>query len=338
MDINLLEKLCNINSASGDEENVRKFIIDEIRDYIDELEVDALGNIIAFKRGLKPRSKKLMVCAHMDEVGFIVTHITKDGYIKFSSVGGVDSNILLGKRVNIGKNNVCGIIGVKPIHLMDKNDKGEEEVKISDLYIDIGASNDEEAIKYVNLGDYIYFDTKFVLDDNNRIIKSKALDDRVGCFILINIIKSELEFDTYFAFTTQEEIGARGGKVASYKIDPDSCIVVESTTAFDMSEEDNDICSINKGAVVSFMDRGAIYDKEYFNIALDFSKTGEKVQIKKGVCGGNDSSKIHISRNGVRTIAISLPCRYIHSAMSIALVEDVKSVESLTRFMMGKII
>ncbi len=327
IDLKLLEKLCMAHGISGQESEVRNIIISEIKDFVDDIKIDNLGNVIALKKGTSSASKKLMLCAHMDEVGLIVTYVTKCGYVKFSTVGGLDPKILLGKSVFIGGNKISGVIGVKPVHIL-KPDEKQECPDINDMYIDIGATSKEQALELVSPGDSIVFSSSFLVD--NDIIKSKALDDRVGCLILIDMIKKDLQFDAYFSFVTQEEVGLRGSTTAAYTIDPDCAIVVEATTAADIDGNANKVCSVGDGAVISFMDKSTVYDKEYYKLAFDLAKKYNiKAQVKEAVSGGNDAGSIHKSRSGVRTIAVSVPCRYLHTAYSLVSIEDLKNAGNL---------
>lgn len=331
IDYELLKKLCSARSVSGDENSVRDIILSEIKGYADDIKIDNLGNLIAFKKGKKPAPKKLMLSAHMDEVGLMVTDITSDGFIKFDEVGGLDRRILPGKRVNIGKKALSGVIGIKPVHLT-KGDEREAIPEISDMYIDIGADSREEAEKYVNYGDSITFESKFT--ENDYTITSKAIDDRFGCLVLIELIKSELDYDAYFTFVVQEEVGLRGAKVAAYTVNPDYAIVVETTTAADIPEVDSSkqVCNLGKGAVISFMDRRTIYDKELVKLAFERAeKLGVNAQYKRAVAGGNDSGEIHKSRGGVRTLAVSLACRYLHAPNCTANIADCESILTLVR-------
>ncbi len=329
IDYQLFKKLCEARSVSGDEGCVRDIILSEIKDHADKITIDNLGNIIVFKKGKKPAKNKLMISAHMDEVGLMITDITSEGYLKFDEIGGIDRRVLLGERVCIGRDSVLGVIGVKPIHLT-KRDESESVPEISDMYIDIGAESREEAEKYVSLGDSASFASGFF--DNGYTINSKAIDDRFGCLVLIGIIKSELEYDAYFTFVVQEEVGLRGAKVAAYSVDPDYAIVVETTTAADIPEVDSSkqVCNLGRGAVISVMDRRTIYDKELVALAFDRAeKLGIKAQYKRAVAGGNDSGEIHKSRGGVRTLAVSLACRYLHSPSCVADKSDCESVSVL---------
>ncbi len=330
-DYKLLEKLCLYNGISGDETSLRKFIIEEIKDYADGIRVDNLGNLLVSKRGKKRAENKIMLSAHMDEVGLMVVDVTSDGYVKFDEVGGIDRRVLLGKRVTVGKANINGIIGIKPVHL-SKGEEGSSIPEISDMYIDIGAESKANALEYVSYGDSINFVSEY--RENDYSVISKALDDRFGCLVLIDMIKSELEYDMEFTFVVQEEVGLRGAKVASYTVTPDFAIVVETTTAADIPEVDSSsqVCNLGKGAVVSFMDRRTIYDKEMVREAFVCAEgIGVKAQYKRAVAGGNDAGAIHQNRSGVRTLAISLPCRYLHAPNCIANKEDCESVLKLTK-------
>ena len=329
LDIKLLERLCKCDGISGDEGKVRELIIEEIKPYADSTTVDNLGNLIVHKQGKNRAKSRLMLSAHMDEVGLMVTDITSDGYLKFDEVGGIDRRVLLGKSVTVGKNRINGVIGVKPIHLC----KGEENVRISELsemYIDIGADSKEDALKHIKYGDSINFVSDFTATADS--ITSKALDDRFGCLVLIELIKRELEYDMDFAFVVQEEVGLRGAKVAAYTVDPELALVIETTTAADVPEidENKQVCNLSDGAVISVMDRRTIYDKEMITLAFDCAaKSKIKAQYKRAVAGGNDAGVIHSSRSGVRTLAVSLPCRYLHSPNCVVNKQDCENMLKL---------
>ena len=325
MDTELLRLLCTTNGISGDENKIRDIILKEITPYATDIKVDNIGNIIVFKKGAEKANKKLMISAHMDEVGFIITDITNEGYLKFTTVGGIDKRVIYGKAVSVGENSINGVIGVKPVHLLDSKARNTS-VDIDDMYIDIGAYSKENAEEYVSCGDSVSFAAPFIADENR--VMAKAIDDRAGCFILINMIKSELPYDMYFTFVVQEEVGLRGAGCAAYTVNPDSAIIVEATTASDIPNIDvtKQVCELGEGAVISFMDKNTIYDKKYCNIALNTSKkTGVKVQLKKAVAGGNDAGIIHRSRGGIKTVAISVPCRYLHSAFTVINTDDLKA-------------
>ncbi len=329
--LDLLKQLCLLDATSGDEDNVREFIISEIDGYCD-YKIDNLGNIICFKKGKNRPIKKVMLDAHMDEVGLIITSVTSDGFLKFKAVGGIDTAALMFRKVKIG-GKLNGVIGGKPIHLI-KGDARKKLPESDNLYIDIGVSSKEEALEKINLGDRAVIESDFVVSGEN--IKAKAIDDRIGCAVLISLLKSDSEYDFYASFSVQEEIGTRGAKTATYAINPDAALVIEATTAADIAgvPDDKRVCELGKGAVVSFMDRGTVYDKNYYNTAL---QSGVPCQPKRAVAGGNNSAGIHLTREGVRTLAISLPCRYIHSASCVANLDDCQSVEKLAEYMLNGI-
>lgn len=336
-DFKLLEKLCTADGISGDEGSVRELIINEIKPFADEIRTDNLGNIIAFKKGKNRPEARLMLSAHMDEVGFMVTDITADGYLRFDEVGGLDRRVVPGKTVTVGKNKINGVIGVKPVHLSS----GEERTavaKLTDMYIDIGARSREDALSFVSYGDSVNFNS--IYENNGYTIKSKAIDDRFGCLTLIELIKSELEYDMHFLFAVQEEVGLRGAKVAAYSVNPDFAIVVETTTAADIAgvEETRQVCNLGVGAVISVMDRRTIYDKRMAEMAFECAeKTGARAQYKRAVAGGNDSGAIHQSRGGVKTLAISLPCRYLHSSVTVANTSDCDDIIKITSLLANRI-
>ena len=332
IDIALLKKLCLADGISGDEGKVRDIIIEEIKDFA-EYQIDNLGNLIVHKKGKARAKSRLMLSAHMDEVGLMVTDVTSNGYLKFDEVGGIDRRVIVGRQVTVGENKIRGVIGVKPIHLC-KGDDSKNIPEYSDMYIDIGADSLEEALAVVNYGDSVHFVSEFI--ENRNTVNVKAIDDRFGCYVLIELIKSELEYDMDFAFVVQEEVGLRGSKTAAYTLDPEFALVIETTTSAEIPEIDahKQVCTIGGGAVISVMDRRTIYDKELVNLAFDIAgKNGINAQYKRAVAGGNDAGAIHQSRGGVRTLAISLACRYLHAPSTVASKEDCESVLELTREM-----
>ena len=327
-----MREYCSIDSPSGFEKNIRELILKEISPFC-ECRVDRLGNIIAYKKGKLPSTVRLMVDAHLDEVGIIISAITPDGFLKFQVLGGIKPSVLLCRKVVIN-NSVVGVIGCKPIHLTEK----EESKKLPGtdaLYIDIGCSSRNEAENLVNIGDGGVLVGEFTNLGNGRI-KAKAIDDRAGCCILTEILKMESDYDFYATFTFGEEIGCRGAKTAAYTVNPDAAIVLEATSAADIDgvSDENTVCFLGKGPAVSFMDRGAVYDHDYYNSAIN---SGILCQTKRGTTGGNNASQIHLSREGVRTLAISVPCRYIHSPSSVCDISDIENAKKLTLYMIKKI-
>ena len=320
--LEMIKELCLLPGISGRENAVRDYIIEQIKDCAD-CSVDPLGNLIVFKKGRKPAKNKVMLDAHMDEVGLIVTAITSEGFLRFTKVGGIDSRVILGRTVKVGEKAINGVIGIKPVHLVDKKDEALIP-KADDLYIDIGAKSKEEASEHVRPGDSVWFESDFV-EFGDGFIKAKALDDRAGCAILVEMIKSELEYDMWFSFSVQEEIGTRGAQTAAFTIAPDYAIAVETTTAADISgvKDEKRVCICGEGGTVSFMDRSTLYSKELFDKAFEIAEREDiPCQPKTMVAGGNDSGAIHKSRGGVKVLTVSIPCRYLHSPSCVIRYKD----------------
>lgn len=327
----MLKTLCELNGTSGREDAVRTFLIAHLPKDA-SYTVDALGNLIVEKRGAKRAESKVMLASHMDEVGLIITYITDDGFLRFACVGGIDSRALFGKAVRVGEQGISGVIGGKAVHQLTKDEKNTVP-EAEDLLIDIGARTKAEAESLVSLGDNAYFDSEYI-EFGDGFIKSKAIDDRAGNLIMLEMLQSDLPYDMTFCFTVQEEIGTRGAAAVTDTVAPDYAIVLESTTASDLPDVSGyrQVCKTGGGAVVGFMDRGTVYDKSLFDLAFRLAKENDiPCQTKTMVAGGNDASAIHKAAGGVKTVAISVPCRYIHSASCVAKKEDINSVARLAR-------
>lgn len=329
----LLEELANLSAPSGYEDEVRNFIKSSIKH--NEAKTDILGNLIYHKKG---GGKRVMVCAHMDEVALIVTGITNDGFLLFRTVGGIESSVILNKKVYIGDNKIPGIITCKAIHLQDK-DESEKPAVIKDLCIDIGAQNKEDAEKDILPGDYAVFDGKFTYFGDG-LVKSKALDDRVGCAVLMRLLEENYDSDIYFVFTVQEEIGLRGAKAAAFNINPDIALVIEGTTCSDVygSKEEDRVTNIGGGPAVTAMDRALIADKVFFDF-IKKTANAEKIpfQIKRTTLGGTDAGAIVGSGSGAHTAVIAAPCRYIHSPVSVMSLSDYENLYLLSRAVLKNI-
>ncbi len=328
--LDLIKNLCLLDGISGREETVRNYIIDEIKDYATEITVDPLGNLLVFKKGKKEADKKVLLDAHMDEVGFVITSINSDGTLNFECVGGINISVMLGRPVTVGENKINGVIGVLPVHLLPA-DKKAELPDVKSLCIDIGAKSKEEAETLVKVGDMACFQSEFVAYGDGYI-KSKALDDRVGCAILIDMIKSDLPVDMYFSFSVGEEVGMGMAGTGVYSVNPDYAIVVETTTAADLAgvEEHKTVCKLGNGGVVSFMDRRTVYDKQLFDRAFKIAEEkGIRLQTKSMVAGGNNAGVIHTSVGGVKTVAVSLPCRYLHSPSCVIKQSDIEETKKI---------
>lgn len=333
----MLNELCNLNGISGREQAVRDYIISHLPSDA-KYRIDPLGSLIVYKKGKAEPKNKVMLDAHMDEVGFIITYITDDGYLKFTTVGGIDERVIFGRAVKVGKELIPGVIGGKAIHQTTSEERGKLP-SVEDMYIDIGASSKKEALSHVSLGDAVYFDSCY-REFGDGFIKAKAIDDRVGCEILLRLINSDLPYSATFCFSVQEEIGTRGAAAAAYSVAPDFAIVVEGTTAADISgvPDEKKVCRLGGGAVVSFMDRGTVYDSELYKKAFEIAeKNGIGCQTKTVVAGGNNASAIHKAAGGIKTIAVSVPCRYIHSGSSVAKKEDIESTFELVKALFAEL-
>jgi endoglucanase len=291
--------------------------------------------VLVYKKGRKSPAKLMMFTAHMDEVGFIITNITSDGYLRFGAVGGITPAAVFGRRVVIeggGGSLISGVIAGKPVHLLTQSEK-DTQPKLDDLLIDIGAANAEEAESRVKQGDYAYFVSDYAQESKTSgRIRGKAIDNRLGCAIMLDLLAVEPEYDCVFAFTVQEEVGCRGAGPAAFNLEPDICVVLEATTACDIAEvaDKDTVCKLGAGAVISFMDKGAVYDRKLFDLAAQTAKDNNiKWQVKNRVVGGNDASVIHTTAGGVRTLALSAPCRYLHTANCVVDEKDVEGMRVL---------
>lgn len=326
----LLKKLSEAFGPSSYEKPVREIIIDELKDYKLDAYIDATGSyVVHIPCEDKP---KLMICAHMDEVGFMITEICDNGRLRFENVGGIDSLVLSSKRV-ISENGVKGAIISKPIHLQS-SDERKEIIDSDKMYIDIGCDTKKEAEGLVQLGDLFTFISDY-REFGNGFIKCKALDDRLGCAIMVNAIKEickgslKLNYDLYFAFTTREEIGYSGAFLVSEQIKPDYAFIIESTAVGDIygAPDEKLVAKLGCGGAFSFADRGTIYDNEFTQHIITLCKENNiKYQIKQYVSGGNDSANIQKSGYGVKVCVMSSPSRYIHSASNVIHKDDVESI------------
>lgn len=323
-----LKDLCQIDGVSGYENKVRDYIKNQLEG-ICEMSVDARGNLICFKKGKSKPASKIMLSAHMDEVGFIITHIDENGLLRFSTVGKIDSRVAIGKPVML-ENQVYGVIGSKPIHLLESGE-ADKPVDFDDLYIDIGADSREDAEKSVSLGDYAVFHSAFQKLGDYKL-KGKAIDNRAGCAVLMSLLRQDLKYDVTVVFTTLEEIDGGSAGNAAYQINPDIGIVVETTCAADVPDvPSGKQCTVQgKGPALSFRDGKTVYDIDLYRRAM---KVAEKKEIpcqpKKVIAGGNESRSVQITKGGVRVLAVSMPGRYLHSPSCVIDKRDIKSTVHL---------
>jgi endoglucanase len=328
----LLKELSEALGVCGHEDAVRDLIREEIDGLVDECRIDALGNLIGLKKGSAPSPRKVMVSAHMDEIGLMILHIESDGTLRFRPVGGIDARVLLAKAVLVGDKRVPGVIGVKPIHLLEKKER-QQVLRHEQLGIDIGASSKEQAEKLVKIGDYAAFDVQYAdLGGVLRTVKGKAFDDRAGCAVLIELLRADYAFDFYGVFTIQEEVGGRGAKVAAYAIAPELAFVLEGTICDDLPKK-RDVSPTTKlgaGPAITIMDRSMISDRRIVRLLSDTAHDeGIPHQFKQPGLGGTDAGPIHLAREGVPTGVVSVPSRYIHSPACILSLEDLDNTVRL---------
>lgn len=333
-----LQALSEAIGVSGDEGAVRKIVLDAIKGHAEDIRIDPMGSVTARLTGTgsEPRLK-VMIAAHMDEIGFMVTGYESSGLLKFTKVGGVDDRILPGLRVRVGKDGIPGVIVWKPIHL--GNDRNV--VKVDGLRIDIGASSKDEASGKVKPGERIAFESTY-MELGPKILRGKAFDDRVGCSLLIDILQGgPYAVDVLAAFTVQEEVGLRGAQVAAQTLQPDLAFALEGTTAHDLpdpladpddDEEVNPTCRLGDGPALTVMDRSMITNPRLLNFLRETAdKHDIPYQLKTRQGGGTDAGSIHLSNSGVPSAVISLPCRYIHSPAALLNRDDYAHTLSLAQ-------
>lgn len=315
-----IKKLAQSFGPSGRESEVSMLILQEATKFADEVTVDALGSIIAHKKG---NGKKIMLAAHMDEIGIVATFIDDNGFIRFSNIGGVYVKRLLNRRVRFA-NGVVGVIDTE-------NDN--KDMKLSKLYIDIGATDKKSAESKISVGDMAVFEGEYI--ETDEIIISKALDNRIGCAALLEVLRSvKSDNDLYFCFTAQEEVGLRGARAAAYGIAPEFALAVDVTDTGDTPNCDKMAVKLGGGAAVKVMDRSVICHPDLRGILIEAAKLNNiPYQLEVMTDGGTDAGAIHTSRDGVKTGGISIPTRYIHSPSEMVSKSDYKaSVELLKAF------
>lgn len=339
----LIRELSLEFGPSGCEDRVRELIRPRAEALADRTVVDRMGDLIAlmsFGEPNAPDRKRIMVSAHMDEIGFMISSIREDGMLSFGCVGGIDPSVMAGRKVFVGneKGFVSGVICSKAIHHKSAEER-ETPTKAKNMYIDIGADSREEAEKKVAIGDFGIFDSEFYeFGKNGRTLKSKALDDRMGCAAMLEIMDSlkanapTENIDVYFCFTVREEIGRSGAGCVANRILPHYAIVLETTAIGDLpdTEAARRVADVGKGGVISVADRSTIYGREFVDLAFELAqKNSVPAQIKRYVSGGNDAGHIHKSTQGVKVLAISVPTRYLHSPACVATLDDYESVRDL---------
>lgn len=327
--IKLLEKLSNAIGVSGDESAIREIVLEEIKSVSDDIKIDVMGNILATKRGKGNDLVKVMLAAHMDEIGFMLTHDDGKGLFRFSPVGGMDVRQLVGKPVIVGAKYTPGVIGTKAIHLA-KGSELNSEIGIDSLRIDLGPDNRNKA----KIGDWATFATKFIRIGPS--LRGKAMDDRLGVTTLIMLLKNApSNIDLLAAFTVQEEIGLRGARVAAYTLNPDMAFALDCTPALDMpvwdgSENTLYMTKVDQGPALYVADGATLSDPRLVNLLKDVGDSyGIPYQIRQPGGGGTDAGMIHKQRSGIPSVSVSVPGRYVHTAAAIIRLNDWKNSVAL---------
>ncbi len=335
--IELLRELCLAFGPSGCEFSVASLVTEKLTALGYNSYTDRVGNVMVHLPC--ENAPRVMISAHMDEVGFIIHELTDDGYIKFRTLGGIDPRVLCGKHVTVETKSgdfIQGVIASKAIHHQSAEDR-KTVTPIKNMYIDVGAKKKDELNEIVEIGCCATFDSKFVqFGSDGAFIKSKAIDDRLGCaemlYVLQKIKGQAIPLDLWFCFTVREEVGMSGALMAANNIRPDYAIVLESTAVADLPDisENSRVAKLGDGGAISLRDRSTIYDRGFVRFSLDIAeKEGIPAQIKRYVSGGNDAGHIHKSGSGVRALAISVPSRYIHSPACVISTNDYLSMGDL---------
>jgi tetrahedral aminopeptidase len=333
MNYELLGRLSEAAGVSGNEKPIRQLLAAAVQGRVASLRTDTMGNLIGHKPPLPAGSTpfRVMVAAHMDEVGLMVVDIDADGSLKFRAVGGVDARVLVSQPVHVGPAAVPGVIGLKPVHLTEAGDRGKPPT-IDSLRIDLGADSKEAAQRLVKRGDYATFATS--VTDLGPTLAGKAFDDRCGCALLVDLLDGTYPFDLFGVFTVQEEVGLRGARVAAHAIDPHCAIVLESGTTDDgpKKKDGTPVMRLGHGPAITVMDRSVIADRRLVRHLMDTAEAeGIPYQIRAPGVGGTDAGRIHLAREGVPTAVVSVPCRYLHSPISLIHKGDLEATARLVR-------
>ncbi len=329
-----LEKLSNACGVTGNESQVRELMIKLMKPYADEITVDRLENVIAVKNG-KAGAPKIMLAAHMDEVGLMIKTITKEGFLQFTKIGGIDDRILLAQKVVVStkKGLYPGIIGSKPPHIQKEEDR-RKLIACDELFIDIGAESREDAVKMgLSIGDPVIFDSKYIAL-NNDVVMGKAFDNRAGCLAMVETLKllGKTDCTVCAVGTVQEEVGLRGAGTAAFGVDPDIAIALDVTIAGDVPgvrEYDTSV-KMGKGPALSISDSGLITHPKVLRWLIDTAEEEKiPIQLESGLLGSTDAARISITRQGIPSGTISIPTRYIHSPASVLNLKDIESSAKL---------
>lgn len=336
LDLDLLRRLSEARGVSGDEGRVRRILVDAVGGRLEDLRADAMGNLYgrcaaaAAPATARP-APRVMLAAHMDEVGLMVTAVGRDGLLTVDAVGGLDARVLAGQPVLVGEAGLPGVIGLKPVHLSTAGER-EQPPKLKDLRVDIGVDNGDAADRLVAVGDGVTFATVF--QDLGPTVLGKAFDDRGGCAVLCALMDEVYPVTVEAVFTTQEEVGLRGAQVAAHRLAPDCAIVLECGTTDDTPKDRDDtpVMRLGFGPAITVMDRSMIADRRLLaHLVATAEQLGIPYQIRAPKGGGTDGGRIHLSRAGVPTAVVSMPCRYLHAPASLLAKSDMRHTIDLVR-------
>ena len=340
--IRLLERLCDACAISGDEGEVRKIVVEQVKPHADDVTVDVLGNVLVTRKDSGSGDRlRVMLAAHMDEVGFMIVHDDGDGVFRFDTVGGLDARQLAGKHVVVGHDHIPGVIGVKPVHLSFSEER-RRTVSINSLRIDVGPAGNSK----IKAGDRAAFAPNFtqIGRGNSRSLRAKAMDDRLGVATLIELVKNApSNVDLLAAFTVQEEIGLRGAKVAAHAFDPDLAIALDCTPAYDLpnwEDEENTRYNtrLNAGPAIYITDRGTLSDPRLIrHLAETADEAGIPYQLRQPGGGGTDAGSIHKTRAGIPSVSVSVPGRYNHTAAALIRLSDWHNTLALVHAALGRL-
>ena len=333
-EIGLLKALSNAFGPSGHEEQIREILKTELQSFADDVKTDKLGNILFYHKG-QESFPRVMLSAHMDEVGVLVTFIENEGFLRFQTLGGIPSNTLPGQRILFRgeKTNLKGIVGTKPPHIMTA-DEQNKVIPVEDLFIDVGAeSMDAAKAKSMDIGTVGVFDVEFA-ELGEGYVRGKALDDRAGCAVLVEVFKAlkDSPYNFVAVGSVQEELGMRGAHTAAYQVDPDYGLALEGTFAADVpgTRPDRTSAKLKGGPVITIMDRTVLTDPTVLKTLVNAGREkGIPFQFKKVPTGGTDAGAIHLTKAGVPSGTVAVPCRYIHGPAAVAHIDDLRNTVSL---------
>ena len=334
-----MQSLSEIRGVSGHEGLVRAKLRELLAGHVDRMESDTIGNLYAYAKGSgKTTGPKVMLAAHMDEVGFLVTGVDKDGMVHFANVGGVDAKVIPAKVVRIGPNAVPGVIGTKAIHRQEPDER-TKPFDPKKLAIDVGAATKAEALKLVSPGDQVTWEIQYG-PFGAGLVKGRALDDRIGCAVLVEVLKDVYAVPVVGVFTVQEEIGTRGAAVAANRLMPDIGICLEGTVCADIpgTEPEGQTTRIGQGPAISLMDAGTIHHPALVkHLVAVAEREGIPYQYREATRGGNDAARMSLAGAGAMACAVSIPCRYIHSPVAVASPSDFANAVRLVRAFIASI-